>query len=327
MHTLLLRIFAILRGLRLVKNERNDLPLRKDMLVPPEAGYGAWYQFQKATGYKPACRPENRHRIHWQHGWHSEHSNIDPDLVVGEWGDSGNYRDHLFLVARADQEKALTSFGFSNVRAIGLPFAYALKESRSLTRRPRPSLLIMPGNHTTGDDLSYSWPEDETLIHHLAFSARSFRTKRVILFARDIDLGRSDIWNRAGFEVVRGADWHDKKTLSRLVKMFQCHDVVTTNAIGSHIAYAAASGIRVSIDGPRPEKSPNEMIKQTFYSNRPDLIPVSFKIAEMNLSDVQAMGMVCPPESAQRFSEWGRSQIGFDNILNRSQAKSLFERL
>lgn len=292
-----------------------------------EGIYGCWQEFHKATGQEPLVHPGNEHRIHWQHGWHSSLANVDPDLVIGEGGEAYSHKDHVFFVGRTDQEVALKGFGFHGSKAIGLPFAYALKALPRPVERQKNSLLIMPSNHAIDEDGSYYWPEDDELIQHAMASSRHFQVTTVAMYSTDIDLGRSSRWNRAGFNIVRGAASTDQTSLSRIAHLLLSHEVMMTNATGSHISYAAAAGNRISIHGPKPTKNRVQMSKQFFYRNRPDLISAKLRILEGNISAAQDLGMVCPPEESQKFVDWGHAQIGSGNVLSRRQARLLFKSL
>ena len=90
---------------------------------------------------------------------------------------------------------------------------------------------------------------------------------------------------------------------------------MTTNGFGSHIAYAAAFGAKVSIFGPVAEFSINDYRRVPFYQDYPGLaeriVPLyGEKVLRKNYSEFFTL-----PIDAEERRSWGRKQIGLDCIL------------
>ena len=58
-----------------------------------------------------------------------------------------------------------------------------------------------------------------------------------------------DAFKKRGFPLVQGALYTDRNALERLARLFSSFEYVTTNTMGSHIAYAAYWGAKVSLYG------------------------------------------------------------------------------
>ena len=57
-------------------------------------------------------------------------------------------------------------------------------------------------------------------------------------------------FNHLGVEIINGAGTNDENALERIIALMSQFEYVTSNVMGSHIAYAAAFGAKVSINGP-----------------------------------------------------------------------------
>ena len=255
--------------------------------------------------------------IVWSHGWIPSLENFDPDLIVAESGQVSEQANFTYLVARQDQQEALEGFGLDSVFAVGLPYAYALSHyPHAINRRGR-SLLIMPAWHGVGTpDVEIS-ARDEEYISSLKPYLGEFEETLVTFNCDDFASGRREAWERAGFSVSIGGCSDDPTSLKRLVDLFTGFEFMTTNGFGSHIAYAAASGCKVSVFGPKPGINPADLAGLEFFRNRPDLLPRFFEMSEDQylrelFSDTS---ILCEPHKAINNTEWGAAQIGMDQIL------------
>lgn len=277
-----------------------------------DIAYGAWAELEKHGGFR--LRRELTPRgLHWQHGWLPAYHNTDPDLIIGEDGRARVQKSDAFLVARLDQEKSLKGFGFPAVKAIGLPFNYALLNVQAETTRRRDSLLIMPGGHTTDEVEFANFKSDSNYINFLKTLIKDYKYVSVVLHARDIRLGRQMAWEAAGLEVVLGAGYGDVASLNRIARLFKSAECVSTNGLGSHIVYAAAAGCRVSLAGPPPE--PTRAPEQTFFRNRPDLVSTIYQRNLLCSEELGKQGICCSPSDASTHIDWANQQIGSGNIL------------
>lgn len=263
--------------------------------------------------------------FHWQHGWKPRQWPPDPDLIIGEGGWARLWKDHVFLVARQDQVSALVALGFERAVAFGLPFAYALKVCEKGQARKTGTLLVLPADHQTSEGSKAKPMVDQDYIASMLEVRSSFSKITVLLHSEDMNRGRDKSWVSAGFEVVQGANPYDSLSLVKLAERFSETEYCTTNGFGSHIAYAAASGCKISVWGPGGN-SFGDIYRQTLYQNRPDLVELLWEgLSKLGL-DMVAQGFYCHPLIAVEHREWGLEEIGYDNVLPPHQALALLEK-
>lgn len=262
--------------------------------------------------------------FHWQHGWIPRLSRPDPDLIIGEGGWAQLQKNELFLVARQDQVKALADFGFNRVSVFGLPFAYALKLCNQFQTRVPGSLLILPEGHYTPEDGGADRLLDDLYMHSLSKFRSKFSKVSVCLHGEDIKRGRHEPWISAGFEVVQGASPYDRSSLINLANFFLQHEFCTTNGFGSHIAYAASSGCKISIWGP-PSDPLIDIYAASLYRNRPDLVSMTREYLDEVAVELRALGIYCDPRDAVEHVEWGREEIGYSNVLPPNQTRAVLQ--
>ena len=261
---------------------------------------------------------------YWMHGWIPAYHNIHPAFIAlhKKEGQSAGYDyltqiaqekvDVMQWVSRQDQVDYLRSEGYLKARAIGLPFCYL--PTVDIDRVPG-SLLVMPphGHHTHGPDD----PVAEELAQRIADKASLF--SEVCVCLNVVDFARNDWRNsfeKRGIRIIVGADMAEPNTLLRLKRMMSRFEFVTTNGFGSHIAYAAASGAKVSIFGPFAE-FPFERAR-TGHAMR--MFP-ELQQPQVDLISEQAMRTHYPflfvdPENAADLTPWGLAEIGADNRLS-----------
>lgn len=176
----------------------------------------------------------------WKHGVSYERSMNAPELLLTE----GN-RATRHLVANEWQAARLRKAGYLRVHAVGAPFLYV--DPGAPARLPR-SLLVMPAHHVL--NATHAFDEQGYMDGLRAIRGRF----DLVVACVSAACLRSGSWtralDRAGIPWIVGADSSDRNALRRMKQMFSAFEFVTTNALGSHVAYAAYSGCRVSIWGP-----------------------------------------------------------------------------
>ena len=261
----------------------------------------------------------------WHHGWIPEVWNKDVDQIIGESGETSELPHLTYLVSRRDQELALKAASINDAWAVGLPYAYALKmQEANRPPRIRNSAVVAPGLHGSFSPDSPVHVDTEYL-DFLEPRLTGFDCVRVMMNCDDIRLKRHQEWERRGFEVMHGGCATDSTSLSRLADTFQRFEVMTTNDFGSHIAYAAAAGCRMSICGPRPEVDlVGFSLKDELYRNRPELglsSALSYQLANNYLN---SLGLNKDVSEAVDAHEWGLFQIGFDCVKQPGELRRLF---
>lgn len=169
-------------------------------------------------------------------------------------------------VARRDEADALASNGYQKSRAVGLPLLYV--PAHGLARIPG-SLLIMPGHSLVGwkvpDRTAYELYAEEMLE-----AAKSFEHVTVCI---NPSCQKNGFWvkefTQRGFSIISGATTDDANALLRMRMLFEQFESMTTNAWGSHIAYALAGGVRVAIYGTCPSLERSNMMLDTTWRSDP----------------------------------------------------------
>lgn len=198
--------------------------------------YGASDAIASALG-----RAEPPHSIaSWRHGVSFERSMNAPELLLTE----GN-RATRHLVANDWQAACLRRAGYLRTHAVGAPFLYARPSG---AKRAPGSLLIMPAHRVA--NAMHAFDEDG-----YADRLRDIRDRfATVVACVSATCARDGSWTsaleRIGIPWIVGADSSDRNALRRMRQLFDIFEFVTTNTLGSHVAYAAYSGCRVSIWGP-----------------------------------------------------------------------------
>lgn len=218
----------------------DQLPAIEPIARRTEADYyGASDLIGSALGYRspPASAAS------WKHGVFFEPTIRAPRMLVTE----GN-RITRQLVANDWQVACLRHDGYLRVHAIGVPFLYT--QPSGAKRMPN-SLLIMPAHRVAMAAHSF----DEGAYVDALSSIRG-RFDRVVACI-SAPCAREGGWTRAleriGIPWIIGADSSDRNALRRMRRMFALFEFMTTNVLGSHVAYASFCGCRVSIWGPYAE--------------------------------------------------------------------------
>lgn len=290
--------------------EKRKVDLRSDLDY-----YGASFIASDYCRFPRSLNPDRL--VVWQHGWLPQHLNIHPYLLV-----PGNYSDDkniVALVGRNDQRIYLQSQGYNNVKAIGAPIIYAKK--LSITRKPN-SLLVMPVHsldYTTHEHWNFSQYADK--IHALR---NEFDEIAVCVHPSCI---RKGYWVREfeelGFTVIEGADLYDRNALYRMQALLSSFEYVTTNGFGSHIAYAAYFGAKVSIFGDFAEFKEADFILDPFYTKFPEILGPTVYLFSKNVIMENFGELFVYPKDAIIRMEWGKEQLGESNKVSPANLKSI----
>ncbi|MCF8482133.1 MAG: hypothetical protein K9H25_17045 [Rhodospirillum sp.] len=268
----------------------------------------------------------------WHHYWSASGHNYHPALVAqfkaSQDSDPAAQRDLFergrettaFWVARQDQADYLRSEGFKRVEAIGLPAAYLPKVS--LPRDPG-SLLVMP---------PHSLPDTEDT-RRLRRAYRDYVESLRPAFSRVVAMVAAYDYHRGfwrsefeaiGVSVLRGAGPADKDSLERLKRILCSFEFMTTNGNGSHIAYGAAFGAKVSIAGPFHALD-------DYMLDLP--LPVKmYPAIRGQLAELLSEGFLrreypflfVDPERASSHVAWGQFEIGAGHVLSPEDARRVF---
>lgn len=223
--------------------------------------YGA---FHVAAAYAGIEMPE-RYALTgiWLHGVLAPWECTSPRLLAYNAPDAEKLP---VWVARRDEAETLANNAFNHPRAVGLPLLYVAPPS--LSRVPR-SLLIMPGHSLVGwkatDRTAYELYADQMLEAAMDFDHVSVCLNPSCL--------KNGFWvkefTERGFNIITGASTDDANALLRMRMLFAQFETMTTNAWGSHVAYALAGGVRVAINGACPSLELSNLLLDTTWRTDP----------------------------------------------------------
>jgi hypothetical protein len=268
--------------------------------------YGAFDVAEEYIGLRHRCR--RRWGI-WQHGWAHPLENIDPEWIVGTDGRSQRkFTDQNKLwVFRKDQEAFLKQHGITAVRAIGAPIIYAEIDA---VRQPG-SLLIMPPHGTADTRFPTITKQYFNWVREIV---RNFDNVVACIGFRDYERGEwIGEFKQIGVSCISGADISDLNSLRRMAYIFKSFDYMTTPEKGSHVAYAAYFGCKVSVFGPRvlsDEVRLRALVSGEFYRNYPAGIDIAVKLSSARAHEEMFGRMICQPNDAVEMVEWGKVQLG-----------------
>ena len=265
--------------------------------------YGASYLIAQQIGRK---KPPVSF-AHWRHGWIYLNPIIHPRQLGGD-------PSLVHLMATTEHVQILNNFGYKKVSAVGLPFIYA---DNFKTERKAGSLLVMPGH-----SLPYTNPHlnEHNYVSQIAAMQPYFSTIVACLHSSCFAKG---LWvselEKYGIPYIIGADLYDKNSLSRMNYIFKSFEYMTTNRIGSHIAYAAYSGCKVSIFGEYLPFTIEEFADDPFYRQYPDLMHYCVEKSQKSQLEKQYPDLFVTPWEAPSRKDWADEVVGLKH--KRSPAK------
>jgi hypothetical protein len=238
----------------------------------------------------------------WLHGW------LSTDLkYIEQFGLVNNFK---YLVTTKEQECFFNKNG-KNAKAVGAPYIYAKVLDRLEIKRQKNSLLVMPPH-----GLPYTnekWNEE-------AYAKQIYSLKNefdFIVACIHPSCAEKKSWIRQfeNHEIpwVTGAEMHDKNALIRMHRMFQNFEYMTTNSKGSHIAYAAYSGCKVSIYGNYAEFTKEDVKEDVLYIEHPHIMEYNLRGATREAMAKRFPFLFVHPKKACEKIDWAAEQLGKDN--------------
>jgi hypothetical protein len=132
-----------------------------------------------------------------------------------------------------------------------------------------------------------------------------------------------DDFTRAGIQVIEGARVNDRNCLHRMRRIMESFETMTANGIGSHIAYAAASGTKIAVYGDYAASKAEHYKNDKFFRANPDLLdPIMEAISESKYRELYPF-LFCDPDNAQQHQQWGEDQLGVSNVKSPAAIKDL----
>lgn len=291
--------------------------------------YGAHLIAQRYCGLDREVPPVPGY---WMHGWLPAFHSVHPNLIANHkqpgQGEGFDFAAQIAFdkahtaqwVSRQDQVEYLTSQGYRHVRAIGLPIAYLPDPG---VRRVPGSLLVLPPHSQT--TRSATDPVARAYAASIAALRPRFAHIWVGLNEDDVTRGQwVDAFRAEGLPVFTTADQGDPDTLVRLQRILSTFEYVTTNGFGSHIAFAAYCGARVSIYGPFAE-FPAERVRTTHTVKIfPELEAQAAWLTSEAALRQQYPFLFVEPDRAALHQAWGAAEVGEPCRVQPGELRDLF---
>jgi len=106
--------------------------------------------------------------------------------------------------------------------------------------------------------------------------------------------------------------------------IFSAFEFVTTNGFGSHVAYAAAFGSKVSFWGPMAHWDVSAFKEDTLYRNCPEAVIRTVEFQGEAFLRETFPEFFTEPWLAQTRVEWGQREIGWENRRSPAELKHIF---
>jgi FkbM family methyltransferase len=252
---------------------------------------------------------------HWSHAWGSRHGLIDPIYASGV---SDPYSTEILWMGTEVEAEYLRGAGI-NAKGIGLPIVYLPERTY---RRRMGSILVMPVHSL--DYTRHRWQTNTFVQEAVKLRAR-FDDVVVCVHPSCIKNGYwVNEFRAAGFCVVEGAHDSDVNALERVRALMSQFEYVTTNGYGSHIAYAAAFGAKISVIEPYATFHADDYRFCPFYQDHPGLAEQVVEIFSRRGLEQHYSFLFTDPAVAELQTEWGRLQIGADLQLSAEELRDCF---
>ena len=186
----------------------------------------------------------------WDHGWWF-YNGLENYYI-------GYDRKKIIVVASQRDKIELERMKFENVVAAGLPFSYVPPQRIT----PIENSLLVFIQHST-ESYSHHDTSFDGYLDYLKSIDNDYDYICISLFYNDYFSEKKDKVIQNGFIPISGARADDKYSLIRIRRLLECFQTVTSNTMGSHIAYALHVGCRVSLTG--------DVQHKPFFSNIQDL--------------------------------------------------------
>lgn len=280
--------------------------------------YGALHVISRYIGHEVTIKSAFDYFI-WHHGCVGHWLNKHPDLV------SSVVKDKTIrqFVERKDQELYLRQHGYKFVKSIGLPIIY--EEMPKQLKRIKNSLLIMP-THTLLGDKKADAVYYENYINHIRKYLDEYEYVSVCLHKNCID---NNMWveefKSLGVSIIEGARTDDANAYLRQLYLFNQFETMTTPDWGSHVAYALYCGSKVSISGPKIERTREDYKRDGSWAKNPSLLEILFdKKTELD-KDEYLSELYVEPTNAVANIDLGGYLVGFENKQSPKNLKYLFK--
>ena len=254
-----------------------------------------------------------RSYAYWQHGWMSI-----PLRYPDQYGLSF---DGTYLVGTKEEEAFLRRHGKTSF-AVGLPYVYASQFDSVKIKRQANSLLVMPPHGASYTKKRWS---QNNYIEAIDSVRKDFDFITACISPSDIEKGE---WIRPfksiGVDYIAGANMFDRNALFRMNRFFNYFEYVTTNSIGSHVAYAAHSGAKISIFGPYEFHDSSSLADDALYKTNKELLEYFVEMSSYSaIRKKYDKLFFSHPSLAINIESQGKVWLGSENIRQSSEIARL----
>lgn len=270
--------------------------------------YGATHIITQKLGLSEPLKSDAA----WTHGWKFVPIKYPEQLA------QQSSPDRRCLVPKAEHAEMMKNeFGYSDTHAVGAPFIYAPDPK---VERVGNSLLVVPPH--TLPYIENSWNERD-YAEAIASISHNFDHVLVCVHRHDISDGNwTGEFDRVGIHWIPGTRVRDKHGLERMRILFSLFEYVTTNSLGSHIAYSAYCGSKPSIFGPFDARYIEEYEDDPVWGSGRNRKILEYKMQyyKERITRKRYPFLFKNPSNAKKHVEWGEQELGHDERVS-------FERL
>lgn len=291
---------------------RLKLPAPQAMRVRTEADfYGASSLVWEAMGHGMTQSP--RPFADWVHGidppW--DRTSLEYELVWRRWIGVPRFARRV-LVATMRQAEVLAGLGYRMVQAVGAPILYA---ERWMSPKILGMRVLMPEHSLAYRPFGKGFRlEAAKLIDYVKDTEVDFNLSLFCLYGDDVESGQwPELLDAHGLRWVQGASINDRNALRRMVRLLSQAETIQTNALGSHIVYAAWLGCTVNWLnlGPRLQNDSGAAENDPFWSRHPDG-PLSLERSVYSLD---------LPSTGSLVRQFGIGQTSYDPVKAQQVAR------
>jgi len=278
--------------------------------------YGAVSLFASHCGIRGSVPPP---RGCWGHAWIPLHVSQDPVLVEQYLTRHEQIRGkEPMWVPEEVNAKIARGLGWES-EAIGLPMTYLPEVKRD---RIPGSLLVMPVHSDVGE--TFDW-DGRDYASYIKDVRKHFSRVVVCIYGACMDNGYwVNEFREVDCEIVRGSHWKDANGLKRVQALLSSFEYVTTNGFGSHIAYAAYFGAKMSIYGTFININLESVKHHPLYTPENRFMEMWLEGQSQERLWKEYPFLFCHPAEAQLNVDWGRAQLGHHCKKSGPELRELF---
>lgn len=243
----------------------------------------------------------------WTHGWESR---LMPfvRLPLIQYFLGEDYQRYPHLTASHEQTQTLKQAGLTDVTTVGMPFLYAADEIGEEICRYPGSLLVMPAHSLPYTE--HGWDADGYVAAVQALRPQFSKIVACISYSCVQKKYWTAAFERAGIPWIVGASTGDRNSLTRMAVIFRSFEYMTTNCIGSHVAYAAYSGCKLSMYGPWATYREEDFKNEKFYVRFPDLLHPQLQASSEERVRREYPQFFVDPWKGVTGQDWGAKALG-----------------